>query len=60
MQRLEQFLKLLKINPAGHSLAIDIGVNALKSAMDETEESVAAEAEVDPIPFDSSESSSEF
>jgi DNA repair exonuclease SbcCD ATPase subunit len=52
LQRLEKFLKRLGINPAGYSL--DISNHALESATDgETEESVAAEAEVDPIPFDS-------
>jgi seryl-tRNA synthetase len=55
LQRLEKFLKRLGINPAGYSL--DISNHALESATDgETEESVAVEAEVDPIPFDSADS----
>ena len=54
LQRLEQFLRRLGINPAAYSLGINS--HALESAMDETEESVAVEAEVDPIPFDSADS----
>jgi chromosome segregation ATPase len=55
LQKLEKFLRRLGINPAAYSL--DISNHALESAMDdETEESVAVEAEVDPIPFDPADS----
>ena len=54
LQRLEKFLRRLGINPANYSL--DISNHALGSVMDETEESVAVEAKVDPIPFDPADS----
>jgi chromosome segregation ATPase len=50
LQRLEKFLRRLGINPTDYSLEISTNP-ALDAATDKSEEVVAVEAEVDPIPF---------
>jgi hypothetical protein len=59
LQKLEIFLRRLGIDPTSYSL--DISSNpALDAAIMDEPEAVAAEVEVDPIPFDSEGHSHEF
>lgn len=59
LQKLERFLRRLGIDPTSYLL--DISSNpALDAAIMDEPEAVAAEVEVDPIPFDSEGHSHEF
>ncbi|MEZ2226880.1 MAG: hypothetical protein ACBR50_11490 [Microcoleus sp.] len=55
LKRLKKFLSLLGINPFQYSLEID---DRVLQAVTLDEEVVSAEAEVDPIPFDSASDNS--
>jgi len=52
LQRMEDFLKRLGINPASYTLMISSDI-ALKAATIDESDDVVVEAFVDPIPFDS-------
>ncbi|MEZ2318860.1 MAG: hypothetical protein ACBR15_07565 [Microcoleus sp.] len=57
LKRLKKFLALLGINPSQYSLEIN---DRVLQAVTLDEEVVAAEAEVDPIPFDSTTNSDNY
>lgn len=57
LKRLKKFLALLGINPSQYSLEID---DRVLQAVILDDEVVAAEADVDPIPFDSTSNSDNY